>query len=187
MATAYTPGLTVTARTVHRVRRQLPIPGDVLVKAGAAVKATDVVAQTFMPGDVVPLNVANLLAVPPADVPECMLKKEGDSVEPGEPIDLETFDPRTQSLIMPLAAGEVLPLDIVIDGDYVASEPGASVALHVKQSCFVRVDDRGLRISPDGRDFDAKPRRKGSFQLGLGVTDKGKRVTLHVIPPARIP
>jgi hypothetical protein len=84
MATAYTPGLTVTARTVHRVRRQLPIPGEVLVRVGAAVKATDVVAQTFMPGDVVPLNVANLLAVPPADVPECMLKKEGDAVEAGE-------------------------------------------------------------------------------------------------------
>ncbi len=86
MATAYTPGLTVTARTVHRVRRQLPIPGEVLVKAGASVKATDVVAQTFMPGDIVPLNVANLLAVPPADVPECMLKKEGDTVEAGEPM-----------------------------------------------------------------------------------------------------
>ncbi len=86
MATAYTPGLTVTARTVHRVRRQLPIPGEVLVKVGTVVKATDVVAQTFMPGDVVPLNVANLLAVPPADVPECMLTKEGETVEAGEPM-----------------------------------------------------------------------------------------------------
>jgi hypothetical protein len=86
MATAYTPGLTVTARTVHRVRRQLPIPGDVLVKVGDAVSARDVVAQTFMPGDVVPTNVANLLAVPPADVPECMLKKEGDDVAAGEPL-----------------------------------------------------------------------------------------------------
>ena len=51
----------------------------------------------------------------------------------------------------------------------------------------MRVDDRGLRISPDGRDFDAKPARKGSFQLGLGVTDEGKRVTLHAITPSRLP
>ncbi len=86
MATAYTPGLTVTARTVHRVRRQLPIPGEVLVKAGATVKATDIVARTFMPGDVTPVNVANLLAVPPSDVPECLLKKEGAMIEAGEPL-----------------------------------------------------------------------------------------------------
>ena len=39
MATAYTPGLTVTSRTTHRVRRLLPIPGDVLVKAGDEVDA----------------------------------------------------------------------------------------------------------------------------------------------------
>jgi hypothetical protein len=86
MSTAYTPGLTVTSRTTHRVRRVLPIPGDVLVKVGDAVAAEDVVAETFMPGDVTPVNVANLLSLPPADVPECMLKSEGDRIEVGEPL-----------------------------------------------------------------------------------------------------
>ncbi len=85
MATAYTPGITVAPRTTHRVRRQLPVAGDVLVKMGDTVNAQDVVAETFMPGDVTPVNVANLLALPPQDVPECMLKKEGDRVEVGEP------------------------------------------------------------------------------------------------------
>ncbi len=86
MATAYTPGLTVTDCTLHRVRRQLPIPGDVLVKVGDRVDAQDVVAQTHMPGDITPLNIANLLSLPPADVAECMLKKEGERVEEGEPL-----------------------------------------------------------------------------------------------------
>ena len=81
---AYTPGLRVTASTRHRVRRLLPIPGDVLVKVGDRVEARQVVAQTFMPGDITPLNMAKLLSMPPADVPECMLKKEGDRVTPGE-------------------------------------------------------------------------------------------------------
>jgi hypothetical protein len=37
-----------------------------------------------MPGDITPLNMAKLLAMPPADVPECMLKKQGDSIAPGD-------------------------------------------------------------------------------------------------------
>ncbi|MHC4446534.1 MAG: hypothetical protein ACYSXF_01830 [Planctomycetota bacterium] len=74
----------MTDRVLHRVRRLLPIPGEVLVKVGDRVDAQDVVAQTHMPGDVTPVNVANLLSLPPADVPECMLKKEGDVIEEGE-------------------------------------------------------------------------------------------------------
>jgi len=84
MAQAYTPGLKVTACTVHRARRVLPIHGEVLVKAGQTVQAKDVVAQTFMPGDITPLNMANLLSLPPAEVPECMLKKNGERIKVGE-------------------------------------------------------------------------------------------------------
>lgn len=86
MAQAYTPGLKVTPRMVHRSRRVLPIAGDVLVKVGQTVGPRDIVARTYMPGDVAPLNLANLLSMPPADIPECMLKKEGDRIEIGEPI-----------------------------------------------------------------------------------------------------
>lgn len=84
MAHAYTPGLKVTEGAILRRRRVLPIAGEVLVEAGARVGARDVVAETFMPGDVTPVNLANLLALPPADVPACMLKQEGDWVEAGE-------------------------------------------------------------------------------------------------------
>jgi hypothetical protein len=81
---AYTPGLQVVSRVRRRARRALPIPGDVVVGVGDRVEARQVVAQTFMPGDVTPLNMAKLLAMPPDDVPECMLKKEGDRIEPGD-------------------------------------------------------------------------------------------------------
>ncbi len=81
----------VHARTQSRrsacgtpARRLLPIAGEVLVKVGDRVEARQVVAQTFMPGDITPLNMAKLLSMPPADVPECMLKKEGDRIEAGE-------------------------------------------------------------------------------------------------------
>ena len=84
MARAYTPGLKVSARTRHQARRLLPISGDVLVKVGDRVDAQQVVAQTFLPGDITPLNISKLLALPPADVPGCMLRKAGDRVEVGD-------------------------------------------------------------------------------------------------------
>ncbi len=86
MARAYTPGLKVSAHTRHRARRLLPISGEVLVKVGDRVKAEQIVAQTFMPGDIFPLNLAKLLSMPPEDVPGCMLKKDGERVALDEPI-----------------------------------------------------------------------------------------------------
>jgi len=86
MAQAYTPGLKVSASTTHRARRVLPIAGDVLVKGGDHVKARDIVARTFMPGDITPLNMANLLSTPPNEVEDCMLKKIGERVKIGEPL-----------------------------------------------------------------------------------------------------
>lgn len=86
MAQAYTPGLKVTARTLHRARRALPIAGEVLVTKGQTVQARDIVARTYMPGDITPINLANLMSTPPADVPECMLKTVGDRIAVGEPI-----------------------------------------------------------------------------------------------------
>ncbi len=83
MAVAYTPGLKVTNRVRHRTRRLLPIAGEVLVEVGQQVTAEDVIAQTFMPGDVTPINLANLLSLPPAEVVECLLVKEGEAVEVG--------------------------------------------------------------------------------------------------------
>lgn len=84
MAHAYTPGLLVSPRMRHRVRRVLPIPGVVLAQNGQSVAARDVVARTDMPGDVIPLNLANQLSVTASDVPSVLLKKPGDRVEKGE-------------------------------------------------------------------------------------------------------
>ena len=86
MAHAYTPGLRVTKAAIIRKERRLPLPGQVLAEKGDRVRAEDVVARTELPGNVQPINVAGLLSVPPEDVPQLMLKKEGESVRKGEPI-----------------------------------------------------------------------------------------------------
>jgi hypothetical protein len=84
MAHAYTPGLKVAPCVRHRARRLLPIPGEVVVAPGDRVAARDVVAETFMPGDVTPLNMANLLSLPPGDAAACMIGKEGGRIEIGQ-------------------------------------------------------------------------------------------------------
>ncbi len=84
MAHAYTPGLRVAERTLLRKERRLPLPGTVTVKEGDQVNADQVVAKTDLPGNVQPINVANLLSIEPVDIKEFMLKEEGDAIEKDE-------------------------------------------------------------------------------------------------------
>ncbi len=86
MAHAYTPGLQVTPESIVEKTRQLPLPGKVLAKSGDRVTAEQVIATTDFPGDVITVNVVNQLGIEPHDLPEFMLKKEGDTVRENEPI-----------------------------------------------------------------------------------------------------
>jgi hypothetical protein len=107
-------------------------------------------------------------------------KREVVRLQPGEAVTLQNFDLHKQSLIIELREGEVVPLDVIVEGDYFATAPGASVPVTVKRACFIRVDDRGIRFSADDQSFDEKPRVPGSFQFGVGMTREGKRGTLRV-------
>jgi len=86
MAHAYTPGLQVTAATMVRKARLLPMRGDVLVQKGQDVEAREAVARASLPGDVHPVNVVNRLGIHPSEIRHHMLKGVGDAVSAGEPI-----------------------------------------------------------------------------------------------------
>ncbi|MBN2382426.1 hypothetical protein JXQ70_06040 [bacterium] len=86
MGEAYTPGLKVSERTYLLKERKLPLPGEVTVKKGDRIKADTVVARTDLPGNVRPVNVANILNALPEDVPGAMLKKEKEHVTKNEVI-----------------------------------------------------------------------------------------------------
>jgi len=83
---AYTPGLKVVEKTIIRKRRILPLKGEVLVEKGQSVKAEDVVAKTDLPGNVYPVNVANIMGILPDDLDRFMLIKQGGKAKKGEPI-----------------------------------------------------------------------------------------------------
>lgn len=84
MGHTYTPGLTVTPRTVITKKRLLPIPGTVLVASGMTVGSAQVVARAELPGKVHVVNVVNLLGILPDEVKEFILKREGDPVQKDE-------------------------------------------------------------------------------------------------------
>ncbi len=84
MAHGYTPGLRITDNTIIRKRRRLPLPGSVLVEAGQAVQAEDIVAATELPGNVVTVNIAHELNIPPEEVSRVVVVNEGDHVQAGD-------------------------------------------------------------------------------------------------------
>lgn len=84
MAHAYTPGLKVVEESVVKKERRLPLKGEVIVNLGDRVKAEDIVARTFLPGNVEMVNVVNKLGIEPSEIKASMLKKEGDLVKRDE-------------------------------------------------------------------------------------------------------
>lgn len=80
MGQAYSAGLTVTDSMIVRKERILPLKGKVLVTKGTKVKAEDVVAETLLPGKVVPFNLANKLGVTPAQLEKYIKIKPGDQI-----------------------------------------------------------------------------------------------------------
>ncbi len=85
MGHSYTPGLKVTEISDITKIRKLPLLGEVIVKLNDKVKSSQLVAKTDLPGKIYPINVAGNLGLGKAnELPNCMLKKEGDSVTKGE-------------------------------------------------------------------------------------------------------
>lgn len=86
MAHAYTPGLRVTASTMLRRERRLPLKGQVMVERGAVVSPDTVVARTELPGNVQTVNLSARLSIDPAKAPGCLSRPIGTAVKKGEAI-----------------------------------------------------------------------------------------------------
>jgi len=80
MGQAYSAGLTVTENIILRKERILPLKGTVLVEKGQKVVADDVVAETLLPGKVVPFNLANKLGVTPDQLQKFIKIKAGQEI-----------------------------------------------------------------------------------------------------------
>ena len=84
MSKSYTPGLKVLHYTLLKKSRILPIKGTVEKTTGEEVKANDIVAKTYLPGNVTMLKLANKLNISPSDIRDVLLIEEGDSIKKGD-------------------------------------------------------------------------------------------------------
>jgi hypothetical protein len=84
MASAYTPGLTVSEHTNIRRIRRLPLKGEVYVKVGDKVTAETVAAGTQIPGIMQTIRVAESLGLEPEDAINALRIKEGDQIKAGD-------------------------------------------------------------------------------------------------------
>lgn len=84
MSQAYTPGLKRKKSILIRKTRMLPIPGELIVKAGDTVAGDTIVARADTPGEPEIVKVCALLGVDPEEIEKYMTKKEGDSVKADE-------------------------------------------------------------------------------------------------------
>lgn len=94
--------------------RMLPGKGSVLVNPGDQVKATDVVAEAYLPGSHVMIDLRRALGVPPDEAHQYIERKVGDQVEKGDVIaQTEGIIPRvirapSAGVVIAIQKGQVL-------------------------------------------------------------------------------
>ena len=80
MASAYTPGLTVSGDIVVRRTRRLPIKGETLVQIGQSVEPDTVIARAKLPGILQTIKLSEKLGVDAKDAPDMLTLKPGDPI-----------------------------------------------------------------------------------------------------------
>lgn len=80
MASAYTPGLTVSGDIVVRHTRRLPIKGETLVQIGQSVEPDTVIARAKLPGILQTIKLSEKLGVDAKDAPDMLTLKPGDPI-----------------------------------------------------------------------------------------------------------
>ncbi len=148
MTHAYTPGLRLADKLRIRKSRNLPLPGDVIVKKGDMVKPDDIVARTNLPGKVHSVNVVNRLAILPADLRKNMLKKEGDSVVKDEPIaETRPFIKMFKSICLSPITGNIESISD-ITGQVLIREPPKPVQIsaYLDGKVVETIENEGVEI-----------------------------------------
>ena len=178
MGHAYTPGLKVSAAAEFTRSRRLPIPGEVLVQAGAEVEPDTVVARALLPGNVSIAHLSKTLGVAAADLPELMLVEEGAEVKQGQPIARSKgiFGLMKQTAVAPTTG--VLESVSKVSGQAIFREPPipvdsrayiAGTVSHVEPGFGVDVTARGTMVQGI---FGIGPETDGPVMIALDDPSK---------------
>jgi len=86
MSKSYTPGLKVLRNTIIRKERKLPLKGDINCLKGDSVKYNDIVASTYLPGNIHMVNIANQLNIEPEIIEDYLTVSINQEVGKGDVI-----------------------------------------------------------------------------------------------------
>jgi hypothetical protein len=92
-----------------------------------------------------------------------------------------------QPAILEFQPGDRLPVQLVFSDEHFALDPDPpNLTLVAKAHCFVRIEQGGIRVSRDPRNFDEKPATPGTFFVGF-THDKrsGPTFSVQVRTPRR--
>jgi len=181
MPVAYTPGLRVTADTLVRQERRLPLRGEVLVKVGDAVEPETVVARAEMPGEAHIVRAAQMLGVEPQELEAHLLKRPGESVAAGEPIaETRGLWGLFRSLVRAPAAGAIEEVSAVSGHIRLRAEGRRiEVAAHVRGRVTEVLEGEGAIIEARGAlvqgIFGVGGERRGRLRLATQGPDRPLR------------
>ncbi|MCD6098351.1 hypothetical protein J7K18_05600 [bacterium] len=179
MGHIYTPGLKVTEFYRIRKKRLLPLKGKTLVQVGDMVGPDDIVAKADLPGRAEPVNVANLLGIPPAELPLFMKYKEGDAVEKGAIIaESKGFLGLFKTQIRSPLKGTIENISAVTGQVLVRSEPiPVEVKAYIRGKVVEVLPEEGAVIEAVG------PFIQGIFGIG---GERHGRITVVVSSPEEV-
>ena len=84
MSKSYTPGLKILENTRIVKERKLPLKGEIKCSVGDNVKSADIVASTFLPGNIHMVNIANQLNIEPNTIEDFLTVKINQEVSRGD-------------------------------------------------------------------------------------------------------
>jgi hypothetical protein len=142
------PSLTVSKNYTVQKIRELPVPGELLVKKRQRVSRNDVIAKAGLPGELVICRISESLGIDPLEVMEGLKVKEGDHVSEEQILceyqslfglfssrfsapasgTVELITERTGHIALRLPPNEIT-LDAYISGEVVEVEEGKSITI----------------------------------------------------------
>ena len=152
MSKSYTPGLKILESTKIIKERKLPLKGIINFKVGDSVRSSDIVASTFLPGNVHMVNISNQLNVEPETIKDYLLVAVDEEVEKGSIIaENKGFFGLFKTQVRAPLKGKVSNVSNTT-GQIMISEPDTQIEIdaYLDGKVIDVIDDEGVVIKCQG-------------------------------------
>ena len=152
MSKSYTPGLKILKNTKILRERRLPLKGDINCVVGDKVKNDNVVASTFLPGNIHMINIVNQLNVEPNIIEDFLNVSINDNVDKGDIIaENKGFFGFFKSQVLSPLKGKISNISKVT-GQIMISEPEIPIEVdaYIDGKIVEILDNEGVLVESQG-------------------------------------